>query len=368
MNGDARPHWEPVLLLPALTSLPGEGDVTAIDAGLDGIAVATSEDARVREYLTWSETARQLFSRFRSRTGTLRRPSAILVRRDLLESLGGDPTPIIAFRNLVALSHVLPARSAGRPEGWSDLFDISPAHISRSGDRVDIQTQAERAIYLDVRRLDIRPPLGSPTGAPRLVDELLLDRLARCWKRLYIQRRDIKKTEPVFRPLEVAFHATSTEFKNFSSLFDAGIGAVLWVSACEILARPTSSKVDKTKVQDLLMKYNWPRASKLSSRWYRSYHQRKRRSVDRASKIYEELYEARNDFAHGNPVRNSVLLSRVLDGQRLLGLASTIYRTALISYLEATWPRPTKDDYYALRSAIVEATYSQHLEGSHGWS
>ena len=56
-----------------------------------------------------------------------------------------------------------------------------------------------------------------------------------------------------------------------------------------------------------------------------------------AQKIFLQLYSARSKFVHGDKVSERLLLPFGDDAPPLLSLASTIYRTALLAYLEKHW-------------------------------
>lgn len=364
MSEQARSDWEIVFFLPAISGFPG--GVNEVSAGLEGIAIATPESPKVIDYLESCNVAKLFSTRFKTVSGVPSKPAAVICHRDLLESFGGDATPLVSFRNLVALSSVLPARAMGGSQGWSDLFDVHPGQVSLSGDYILVITQAETRFSAADERLDIRPKMGSPTGEPNLFDDFLLFKLAGAWEDLYVRRRNVRLLEPVFRSLEVVFHAASMSFRNFASIYDVGVDTILWISACEVLARAEGNPVNLEKVQDLLGEYSWPRSSDLHQHWYATGYRNNRRRVNRVSKLYDELYKARNDFAHGNPIRDSVLFSGALKGWQLLGLASTVYRTALAAYLTRYRPSPTSEDF-PLESQIIHASYAGHLDGSQGW-
>ena len=95
-----------------------------------------------------------------------------------------------------------------------------------------------------------------------------------------------------------------------------------------------------------------------------------------AQRIFLRLYDARNEFVHGNKGSVKLLLSPRDDAPPLLSLASTIYRTALMAYLEDHWPRePTPEpDGDSLRELLAYTLrenlgpYEDHLLAAIGKS
>ena len=79
--------------------------------------------------------------------------------------------------------------------------------------------------------------------------------------------------------------------------------------------------------------------------------------------IYGELYRARNDFLHGNPVSDTRLVVSE-SGRSLFGYAPPLYRLALSGFLDLTFygPAPSTEDteaYSAHRWHRYSMTRSQ---------
>ena len=71
--------------------------------------------------------------------------------------------------------------------------------------------------------------------------------------------------------------------------------------------------------------------------------------------LYGELYRARNDFLHGNPVDDSTLRANKT-GQRLFLLAPLLYRMALTAFLQMRVPKATpENDLAAVRKYTRDA-------------
>ena len=88
-----------------------------------------------------------------------------------------------------------------------------------------------------------------------------------------------------------------------------------------------------------------------------------------AQKVFLRLYEARSKFVHGEKGSVKLLLTTRDEAPPLLSLASTVYRTALMAYLEEHWPEaPTSlTDNAPLREVLKHAVresffpYEDHL-------
>ena len=85
-----------------------------------------------------------------------------------------------------------------------------------------------------------------------------------------------------------------------------------------------------------------------------------RRHMTVAQKIFLRLYDARSKFVHGDSVSVNLLLSAHDDAPSVLSLASTIYRTALIAYMDNHWPNrlSTIDPGYI---DVASWDYEDHL-------
>jgi hypothetical protein len=81
--------------------------------------------------------------------------------------------------------------------------------------------------------------------------------------------------------------------------FDLGRSVGLWVSAFEILIHQgPKQRVGLTDVYDQLEAVSW--GKKARPRRYKPHNSKIRRNL--ACWIYDQIYGARNDFMHGNPV------------------------------------------------------------------
>ena len=184
-------------------------------------------------------------------------------------------------------------------------------------------------------RAQASPQIGLPTHHSVHVDPGLLKRLLAAWRRVYVSGRDRKVFRRLFRSLEVAFHAAQHPGDGLPSLSDVGNRLALWVSAFEVLFHPGGGrKVNKRTVQNALGRVKWDKKELTHRRYLISHHQQQSR-VTLPEKFYDDLYRARNQFLHGNPVTSAVLRYRQsLRYVQLQFIAPVLYNAALLSFLD----------------------------------
>ena len=332
--------------------------------GLEGIAIVPASDRRVVEIMEWSEDAKTFLNSFHDANGSAIEPSVLIVREDWYARMNRDPEPVISFRNAIAVASILPFRAASHGDGWagvswSESFDYHHAQLRLNGSQFDSWTPALTHIGLRLDGLCLTPDLRVPLTERRHADKSLAERLGRLWQLRYRQGRDKRKSARVFRSLEAAFEALGIRFKNYSSLNENGLNAVPWATAIEVLASPQKGQVRKWDCTKLIGQYKFCDHRLLSKRcWVKT--KRGRRHMTLAQKTFLRLYRARSKFVHGDSVSVNLLLSAQDDAPPLLSLASTIYRTALMAYLEENWPLAPTD---AVAHHVLEflLDYEDHL-------
>lgn len=376
-SATSSPSWTLLFVLPNLALRgPEEGKVPDLTLDLDQLAIVSSDDGRVRALSEQAPAARTLLGAFRDELSNPIRPAVLIGREDWLTTNGGDPEPIIAYRNAVAITNVLLTRARGvrgshMGSSCADTFDFHPAQLTKGGDQIFVHTLPLTHFGVPPKKFSVSTDAGLSRLPPSPIpDDRLTFMLSRAWRLRYIHKRDIQFTRALFRSLEIAYHAVSLHFKNYGSLHEAGLTAALWVSAIEILAAPHKAKhnVGIADVRSLLARYHWS-DQHLANRRYRVVTRREkgkvkqRESVNLVQKCYHYLYEARSKFLHGDRVSARLLLPF---GPRpappILDLASTVYRTALVAYLDKRWPR----DELPLLERVLGGTftdpwYTRHL-------
>ncbi len=131
-------------------------------------------------------------------------------------------------------------------------------------------------------------------------DRFISNSLLKIWGRRYIKEKLSEwKTITLFRSLEMAYHASAMPSKNNSTIYDYGSRISLWVSSLEILSHPPKEKSNLKTVIDLLENYSW-KNRKLKRKSYSIKYRGDKLKVTLTSKLYKEIYDARNDFLYGN--------------------------------------------------------------------
>jgi len=249
---------------------------------------------------------------------------------------------LVSFRNIVAISTIIKGIAGVRPDGnvfaplFSDFFDFYPVKLS-SDDGLLTNTPAIQSYMSKSTKF-----VGMPAPyLPRLskmnwdIDTNIYKNMISIWDSRYvINNKDDKYSRKLFRSLEMAYHATSAPIKNDSTLFDYGTAISLWVSALETLSHPDNKKVNQESVMNLLERYSW-RDKRLRNKWYKvKFGKNKVRKVNLIQRLYNDLYNARNDFLHGNAVKQNKLYPSIRKKiSSLPNLAPVLYRTALHVYL-----------------------------------
>lgn len=354
-----------VFVLPNLDLNQGNRDTEPLTLGLDGIAIVPTSDQRVSAVRSWSTAADRFLSAFHDGHGRAIGPAVLVARTDWMDRFAKDPEPVIAFRNAVAMSAVLLARARG-PGGswlgasWSDSFDYHPAQLRLDGSKFDLHTPALNSTGLQLENLSITPDLGLPRNRLGQLDNGLGLRLGRVWRRRYLKRRSLRTTARVFRSLEIAYQAASVGFKNYSSLTEVGMDAVYWANAIEVLAMPPTGDVSKWDSVRLLGSFEWLHEPELRKRKYWARRGKERTHMNLAQRLFLHLYSARSKFVHGDTVSENLLLPYGPEAPSILSLASTLYRTALFTVLEANWPwKPSLNQSIAM--SLGARVYHRHL-------
>ncbi len=309
--------------------------------GNEHISIVPFDDHRVSECTSASPFCKALIENFEDEFGRQVYPSALIINDDAPASVRHIEA-IVGFRNALALSaiirgheHRLTSTFVAYPL-YSDYFDFYPMTVSRDDDgyiRKSPSMLGWEDEYSDFKG-QTSPGLGSMDMRPRANDPIL-ELILKAWKRRYIKpRKNEWATRSLFRSLEMAYQATSMPFRNHSSIYDYGSSASLWVSALEVLSHPRKGKADLKSVLNMLNGYEWHRST-LGRKAYRIKYRGARHSVNLVLKLYKELYDTRNHFLHGDPVRRSSLYPfRNKRTQPLTRFAPLIYKVALMSVLD----------------------------------
>ncbi len=359
-------NWQIIFLLPNLC-LP-----KAI--GNDAIAIVPCSDQRVVEIISASSIARHLVESFEDQFGKRVSPALLLTRSDLPDSVRSIDA-MVGFRNILALSTIIKGYEHGLTCSfvscplYSDYFDFYPIAISRNNQALIIDSPSvlgfnDRYQYF---KGQTAPGLASPGNVASPAGDLFAQ-LEKVWIRRFVSKKLGEwRTRALFRSLEMAYHATAMSSKNHSTLYDFGTSASLWVSAFEILSHPRSGKADLLSVLQLLGKYNWAE-KRVARKAYRVKYRNHVHKVNLVQKLYKQLYEARNDFLHGNPVRSRQLHPfRDEQVETITRFAPLIYKVLLLSFLDQFKSRRERSDLaMCVSHSLMENGLSEAILKSKG--
>ena len=306
----------------------------------DKIAIVMDKDLRVQTICTSNKYWKHLVNNFEDQFRKKVKPGLLLIREDATSNICEEA--IIGFRNIFAISCIVKAHEHSMTSTlcintlYSDNFDFYPISVGKNNDCF-ITSSPDILKYDDEYRKfrgQTSPNLASSPFRFADPDKQLISLLKKSWNRHYIKKGSQGwKMTSLFRSLEIAYQASMLPFKNQSTIYDFGSSASLWVSALEVLSHPRNGHANLDKVLSLLGKYDWKNKD-LKAKRYKVVFRRKISRVNLVQKLYKELYDTRNDFLHGNPVR----LSRLFPFNNknvpyITRFAPLIYKVGLLSYL-----------------------------------
>ena len=338
-------NWEIIFLLPNFGLRESFGN--------DKIAIVPDDDSRVVDIVSSSNLAKSLVNSFEDQFRRKMRPALLLIRNNSPAKMREIET-IVGFRNIFAISSIIKGHEHSLTSTfvaytlYSDYFDFYPISISRKNDGFITSSPSILGFDDEARKFrgQTSPSLANPDHINAEPDKLLFPLLEKAWKRRFVSRRLAEwQTTALFRSLEMAYQATTMPFKNHSTIYDFGSSASLWVSAFEILSHPKTGKADLKTVLDLLGKYQW-NDKKVKRKSYKIKYRGQELSVNIVQKLYKELYDTRNDFLHGNPVKPSRLYPfKNRKVHPITRFAPLVYKVGLLSFLDNFKPKSKKDNW-----------------------
>jgi hypothetical protein len=330
-------------------AIPGINLPKAVRSGL--LLIAGAEDSTIRNALKDSESATRLVNGFGTAFGEAITPSVLLsyqgARRVTVDSL-------VAFRNLVAVPHVIGARirTWSAPQSWapnfSDHFDLYPVSPTKDPDSLMIDTPNSRGTH-EARRFrgQPTPTVLDPRHTRVAPDEDLLAAL------LKLDAASTKTDAPrrferkVRRSLEFAFHALRAPVSYSKKRSDRAVALSLWVSAFEVLVHPDVGRVNSRHVSGVIKQIQWSKASLRRARYRPVGLPRERSLTTRPVQIYLRLSRLRNSFFHGADLADVVLERRHHSWGSLDFQVPALYRCFLMFLLAqrgfATFPPADAD-------------------------
>lgn len=332
-------------------------------------AIVDHDDARIRSIIEKERVAYTLITSVRKESGDPHLPCSLLMKNGALEAIA-NRSAVTAFRNILAISSLVNSCSLRlvNPSNfgptYSDYFDFYPFSPKKDGTGLIVDSPAVLGVMPRVKALQITtyPYLPIFKQMKADVDDSLKRRLLIQWKKLFIKHCNINYTRTLFRSLEIAYQALLCPYRH-SSINEVGANLCLWVSAFEILAHGGRSNVGYKQVIEMLTK-RWA-DNQLDRRRYRIHKKNSFRGC-LAQKLYMNLYEARNDFLHGNPLTDEIIYP--FGNKRLSPLSTiipTLYWMALDSYLPQIFCSRTPNSLEsAFRIYFEEMPYREALKAS----
>ena len=325
--------WIIVFALPNINLIESVGN--------ENIAIVPHNDSRIVEITKQCSYAKALVENFCDQFGRKRHPSLLIISITAPQHIR-EIDAIVGFRNILAIStiiagheHSLTSRFVAYPL-YSDYFDFYPTTITRNENGFLTQSPSKSGLDDEIMTFkgQTSPSLADLDHIHVKSNDYLFDQLQKAWSRRYLRNKCNEwSTQALFRSLEMAYQASSIPFKNHSTMYDYGASASLWVSAFEILSHPKTGSSNLMTVIDLIGKYDWL-CKDLKRRTYAINYGKKRRNVNLIQKLYKELYDTRNAFLHGNPVKSNRLRPFRNDKiQHITRFAPLVYKVALLSYL-----------------------------------
>jgi hypothetical protein len=220
--------------------------------GNEYIAIVPHDDPRVVKITERSAYEKSLVENFEDQFGRKKYPSLLIINNNAPQHIR-ERDAIVGFRNILALSTIIKGHEHSLTRAllpyplYSDYFDFYPITISKDND--GFITQSPSILSFDNERHKFRgqtsPSLANLVHVRAGPIKNLFDQLQKVWERRYLRNKlNEWSTRTLFRSLEMAYQASSMPFKNYSTMYDYGASASLWVSAFEILSHPGKGKAN----------------------------------------------------------------------------------------------------------------------------
>jgi hypothetical protein len=340
------PSWVPMFALPNV-------DVDEpIEA--DGIALVSLRDDRIHALAEKHKNFAEYISRFESEFGSRVLPS-IVIWRDDSSQLYRSVDAIGGFRDAICLSVV--------PYGWAQTlrfdrpseilygswFSVYPWMTDKNYEYVVMQSMAQLALHLvEEIKPQSTPGITPQVLKPNMIDRTLLDALLKRWPSRYQTEQPSWEDTALFRSLNMANFASLLPSNAQVTNYDLGRSVALWVSAFEILVHPGQGQSGFLQVYDILDKVDWG-LTQCREKTYEAHGfkpgQQKR---NLPCWIYGLIYNARNQYLHGNPISAEALVAPK-SKRNLFSYAPILYRMALAGFLGLNWTEsePTEPEKLA---------------------
>jgi hypothetical protein len=275
--------------------------------------IVSEQDERLKYLQSKNEAVESLTKCFIDTRLKEYKPTFLLIHNKLKTNRERH-NAVVSFRNIVALSIIL--------DGWlnmilsdngnvfttlySDYYDLFP--LSGYADKYFfIQTPAvSNTVSNFITKYQRNYSLPDTHHFHLNKDDDMFNSLINVWEDYFIRRNKIILYNSLFRSLQMAYSACKMPTDNFSSFYDYGTKIGLWISAFEILFHPgANSHVGYQQIVAELSQYQFY-DKKLNDSVYLI---DKKTKTNIIGKVYKDIYDARNEFFHGNPVNKNNLFT-----------------------------------------------------------
>ncbi|MBN1162772.1 hypothetical protein JXA34_03450 [Patescibacteria group bacterium] len=337
--------------------------------GNDYVLIAPLHDNRVQLLAKKNASLQRLLNGFTDQFNRSVSPN-VLIYNSLSDTNINDA--LIDFRNIFAIPCIIRAwqdfliqKQWFTHTPYSEYFDVYPIYPSKDLNSLLILSPAVRGIDLaNEFGGQTTPALAGPTYDVKY-DSDIFEILQKAWEDRYISCRFSElKTTALFRSLRVAYQACSIPLANYPSIYDIGSSLALWVSAFEIIAHPPNTNVEEEKVLNFISEFPVKISSLLAKRYTIEVKRTKRR-CNLPEKLYHQIYDARNNFLHGNIVTTKHLHPWFKTSRHALSsFAPLLYKLILTTYLNIYTKNIALHDlpyenYFSVRSleeALLKST------------
>jgi len=326
----------------------------------EGVALVSTADPRLAEIASAHPAFQTYVDSFKTEFGRSLAPSFVLAHKDAPPAFRGVEA-LAAFRDSVSIS-VIPLSWAkslrfgpgGMGIHYSNWFSIYPWMLDKNYEHLLSMTMAVNAMD----EVDRFRGQSSPGISPRhldhgFIDRVLLDELLNRWQRCYRAETPEHDDVALFRSLNMANFAALMPAGVEATMYDIGRSVSLWVSAFEILSPAKSSAFFNVYTNLKKVEYG---LTAMHTQIYEAHGFKTAKTKEiLPCWIYGELYKARNDFLHGNPITGERLVVR--PSQRSLFLyTAPLYRLALTGFLDLRFKRtvPSQDNATAFAAYVTD--------------
>jgi hypothetical protein len=306
---------------------------------IDDLMLLGSEDKRYEAMKSQNLVLKQYMESFKTPFGKKVNPS-IIVRDKCLSKV--NVSHLCAFRNAIAIACVVASRVYLYTQGQipvffcTDLFDFYPVSVSSDGTDLVARTAFENSIFCDADNFtgQTTPSVIYPESIRPVLDkEFMLTLLDLIEKKAYTPDEKSFKTR-VIRSMEMAYYAMRSPFVTLGERSDFGVQMGLWISAFEILANPHIERVSFSHVSTMIKSVPW-KDKKLRIK-NRAAIGIKAKKTSLPVQIYGRSYQTRNDYMHGNMMREGVYEPRKRKGWgNLYFQVPALYRCVLLHELNS---------------------------------